>query len=211
MTAAIIEHQMYALSPGSRKDTLTGRERAAVGAEDRRAQLDRFLASVERRAWSTARLATGHSDDALDIVQDAMLQLVRRYADRPSSEWGALFYTILQSRIRDWYRRSKVRNRLRVWLGRQDGPETPDPMAELPDPAGRDPQTASELRGSVETVESALAKLPARQREAFLCRAWEGLSTADTARAMGCSEGSVKTHYSRALHSLREALEGDGP
>lgn len=209
MTAALTG-LAYASPFGTRNDTLTGRQRAAVAPNDRRAELDGFLAGVERRAWSMARFATGQHPDALDIVQEAMLQLVRRYADRPAAEWAPLFHTILQSRIRDWHRRSKVRNRLRVWLGRADAEDAPDPINELPDPAARDPQTASELRWSMETVEAALTRLPARQREAFLCRAWEGLDTAATARAMGCSQGSVKTHYSRALHALRAALEGEG-
>lgn len=209
MTAALTG-LAYATPFGTRNDTLTGRQRAAVAPNDRRAELDRFLAGVERRAWSMARFATGQHPDALDIVQEAMLQLVHRYADRPGAEWAPLFHTILQSRIRDWHRRSKVRNRLRVWLGRADAEDAPDPINELPDPAARDPQTASELRWSMETVEAALTRLPARQREAFLCRAWEGLDTAATARAMGCSQGSVKTHYSRALHALRAALEGEG-
>lgn len=209
MTAALMG-LAYATPFGTRNDTLTGRQRAAVAPNDRGAELDRFLAGVERRAWSMARFATGQHPDALDIVQEAMLQLVRRYADRPAAEWAPLFHTILQSRIRDWHRRSKVRNRLRVWLGRGDAEDAPDPMNELPDPAARDPQAASEMRWSMETVEAALTQLPARQREAFLLRAWEGLDTADTARAMGCSPGSVKTHYSRAVHALRAALEGDG-
>ena len=208
MTAALTG-LAYATPFGTRNDTLTGRQRAAVAPDDRRAELDGFLAGVERRAWSMARFATGQHPDALDIVQEAMLQLVRRYADRPAAEWAPLFHTILQSRIRDWHRRSKVRNRLRVWLGRADAEDAPDPINELPDPAARDPQTASELRWSMETVEAALTRLPARQREAFLCRAWEGLDTAATARAMGCSQGSVKTHYSRAVHALRAALEGE--
>ena len=210
MTAALMGGLAYATPFRARNDTLTGRQRAAESADNRRAELDRFLAGVERRAWAMARFATRQSDDALDIVQDTMLQLVRRYADRPAVEWAPLFYTILQSRINDWHRRGKVRNRLRVWLGRADAQDAPDPINELPDPAGRSPETASELRWSMETVETAVARLPARQREAFLLRAWEGLDTADTAHAMGCSEGSVKTHYSRALHTLRAALEGDG-
>jgi RNA polymerase sigma-70 factor (ECF subfamily) len=208
MTMARMGGVSYAAPWKPRNDTLTGRQRAADTADNRRAELDRFLSGVERRAWTMARLATRQSDDALDIVQDSMLTLVRRYADRPPAEWAPLFYTILQSRINDWHRRSKVRNRLRVWLGRDDPEDAPDPIGELADPAGRDPAAANELRWSVETVETALARLPARQREAFLLRAWEGLDTAGTARAMGCSEGSVKTHYSRALQALRAALDG---
>src|SRR6185436_13788218 len=101
--------------------------------------LDRFLASVERRAFVTARIATRNPEDALDIVQDAMLGLAKGYADRPAQEWGALFQTILQSRIRDWYRRSRVRNRFRVWFNAKDDDDA-DPIAELPDGAEPGPE-----------------------------------------------------------------------
>jgi RNA polymerase sigma-70 factor (ECF subfamily) len=174
---------------------------------DRSTGLDRFLASVERRAVVTARIATGNPDDALDLVQDAMLALAQRYADRPEQEWGPLFTTILQSRIRDWYRRSKVRNRLRVWLGRDDDEESVDPVGELPD--ADEPGPVGRLRNqrAMSALEEALHQLPLRQQQAFILRTWDGLDTRDTAQAMGCSEGSVKTHYSRACASLREALK----
>ncbi len=174
--------------------------------------LDRFLASVERRAFVTARMATGNADDALDIVQDAMLGLAQGYATRPAQEWGPLFQTILQSRIRDWYRRSRVRNRFRVWFGgRDDGDDSPDPMAELPDTHEPGPEKRIGHARAMGTLEQAINALPLRQQQAFILRAWEGLDTRETAQAMGCSEGSVKTHYSRACGTLREALEGYAP
>jgi RNA polymerase sigma-70 factor (ECF subfamily) len=170
--------------------------------------LDRFLAGVERRAFLMARFAVGNTDDAHDIVQDAMLQLARSYADRAEQEWGPLFHTILQSRISDWRRRAKVRNRYRVWFGgKGDADDDRDPLQNLPD--GRSPDPPAQLRDkqAMMQLEAALRQLPWRQQQAFLLRVWEGLDVAQTARAMGCSEGSVKTHYSRAVHALRARLE----
>jgi RNA polymerase sigma-70 factor (ECF subfamily) len=169
--------------------------------------LDRFLAGVERRAFLIARLAVGNAEDAHDIVQEAMLQLVRRYADRAESEWGPLFHTILQSRISDWRRRSRVRNHFRVWFGdKGEADDDRDPLQNLPD--GRSPEPAAQLgnRQAMARLEAALRQLPLRQQQAFLLRVWEGLDVAQTARVMGCSAGSVKTHYSRAVHALRERL-----
>jgi len=171
--------------------------------------LDRFLAGVERRAFRMAELATGNREDALDLVQDAMLGLVKSYADRDEQDWAPLFHRILQSRINDWYRRSKVRNRFRVWLGfgsaSGDEPAV-DPIQTVVD--HRQPDTLSLLQqaDAIGQLQSALQALPLRQQQAFLLRCWEGLDVAGTAFAMGCSEGSVKTHYSRAVHKLREVL-----
>lgn len=162
---------------------------------------------MERRAFHLARIATGNEDDALEIVQDAMLKLVQRYADRGGDEWPALFHRILQSRIRDWYRRSAVRNRLRVWFGTADE-EGGDPLENQPDQYGEGPQQSLQSERFGRELERALNALPNRQQQAFLLRAWEGLSVEETARAMGCSAGSVKTHYSRAIQVLRERLEG---
>lgn len=157
-----------------------------------------------------AELATGNRDDALDLVQEAMLGLVRNYADRGEAEWGPLFYRILQSRIRDWYRRSKVRQRLFGWLhpiaGDADDGQA-DPIQQAPDPAAAEPPREVGNQAAMEQLEQALRSLPVRQQQAFLLRAWEGLDVAQTAFAMGCSEGSVKTHYSRAVHRLRQRLE----
>ncbi len=172
--------------------------------------MDSFLQGVERRAYRMAEFATGHREDALDIVQDAMMGLVRSYAARPAEEWGALFYRILQSRIRDWQRRNIVRSRLRSWLGlaRGDDADPPgDPMDTLPDPRADGPVAALSRQAAMAQLEVALRRLPLRQQQAFLLRAWEGLDVAATADAMGCSQGSVKTHYSRALNTLRGHLE----
>jgi RNA polymerase sigma-70 factor (ECF subfamily) len=170
--------------------------------------LNRFLAGVERRAFRMAQFAAANPDDALDIVQDAMLVFVRSYANKPESEWGALFHRTLQSRITDWQRRTTVRNRFRAWLGRNDGDEEEeDPLHTVADTASPDAEKIMIRRDMAAALEKALRALPLRQRQAFLLRAWEGLDVAQTAHAMGCSQGSVKTHYSRAVHALREHLE----
>ena len=169
--------------------------------------LDRFLAGVERRAFLTARFALGNADDALDVVQDAMLQLVRSYANRGEQEWGPLFHTILQSRISDWRRRAKVRNRLRVWFGGKEQDDDSDPLQNMVDNRSPDPPGQLRDKQAMAVLEAAIHKLPPRQQQAFMLRVWEGLDIAQTARAMKCSEGSVKTHYSRAVHALRAHME----
>jgi RNA polymerase sigma-70 factor (ECF subfamily) len=170
-------------------------------------QLNRFLAEVERRALRIAEIGVRDRDEALDLVQDAMIKLVRKYADRSGDEWPPLFYRILQNGVRDWHRRQAVRNRVMVWFGRgADGGEEYDPIAAAPDPAGRAPEEEVSNSEAMAMLEIAVHDLPTRQREAFMLRTFEGLDVAGTAVAMGCSEGSVKTHYSRAIHSLRATL-----
>lgn len=161
---------------------------------------------MERKAFHFARVATGNEDDALEIVQDSMLKLVQRYAENEAAEWPALFHRILQSRIRDWYRRSAVRNRLRVWFGGGDDEED-DPLQNQPDVEGQGPLQQLEDARFGSELDRALNGLPNRQQQAFMLRAWEGLSVKETAQAMGCSDGSVKTHYSRAIKTLRVQLE----
>ncbi|MGE0114641.1 MAG: RNA polymerase sigma factor [Steroidobacteraceae bacterium] len=170
-------------------------------------RLDQFLASVERRAFQIARMALRDDDEALDIVQDAMLKLARSYAMRPSEEWRPLFYRILNNRIRDWQRRRTVRNKLFGWLPglQHDRAEDSDPYEAVPDPQ-QGPGERVMLGDAMVLLEQALAELPQRQREAFALRNFEGLDVAATALAMGCTEGSVKTHYSRAVHTLRARL-----
>lgn len=172
--------------------------------------LERFLAGVERRAFRMAQFATGNRDESLDIVQDAMLALASRYGKRGADEWGPLFHRILQSRIHDWYRRRRTQNRWLAWLGTDDD-HGEDPLAALPDPDARRPEEQLGNTRAGTALETALGALPLRQQQAFLLRTWEGLDVAATAAAMGCSEGSVKTHYSRAVHTLRELLEDHWP
>jgi RNA polymerase sigma-70 factor (ECF subfamily) len=171
-----------------------------------------------------AMIATANQEDALDIVQDAMLKLAVNYADRTESEWGPLFHRIVQSTILDWYRRQKVRNHWRVFLeytglaqqgtkhagsdSRHDGDcGVVSVVEQFADHQAVGPVLRVANERSIEALDAALHQLPLRQQQAFLLRAWEGLSVEDTAEAMGCSQGSVKTHYSRAVHALRTQLE----
>ena len=170
-----------------------------------------------------AFIATGNREDALDIVQDAMLKLTLNYADRNVDDWGPLFHRILQSTIRDWYRRQKVRNQWRTWLeytkiGSQQsvGKHSVDGGGEgsiqntidlFEDVNGQGPVMELVNERTIQALEIALHKLPLRQQQAFLLRIWEGLNVEETAKAMGCTQGSVKTHFSRAVHALRKQLE----
>lgn len=154
-------------------------------------------------------MAVGSDDEALDIVQDAMLKLAQRYSNRDETEWAPLFHRILQSKIRDWYRRSKVRNKWRVWLGSGKEEEQGDPIEQVPDPGVRSPEQELATRQELDVLEQAIVSLPARQQQAYILRSWEGLDVAQTASAMSCSTGSVKTHYSRALQFLRSKLDSD--
>lgn len=170
-------------------------------------QLEQFLAEVERRALRIAEIAVRDRDEALDLVQDAMIKLVRNYSRKNSDEWTPLFYRILQNGVRDWHRRQNVRNRVMVWLqpAKSDDKDY-DVIAAAPDPQGRSPDEELQNSQAMDDMELAIFELPRRQREAFTLRTFEGLDVAGTAVAMGCSEGSVKTHYSRAVHSLRDKL-----
>ena len=198
------------LAPSLKLPTLFG-VASAQGEEtvlDQIQTLDKFLAGVEKRAFQIARMAVRDADEALDIVQDAMIKLARNYASRPSEEWRPLFYRILNNRIRDWQRRRVVRNKLFGWLPgtfAEDGEENGDPYEAVAE-TGHGPTEQLMLNDAMVTLQSALDELPARQQQAFCLRNFEGLDVAQTAVAMRCSEGSVKTHYSRAVHALRERL-----
>jgi RNA polymerase sigma-70 factor (ECF subfamily) len=180
------------------------------GALDSGALIEAFLREVQARAYRIALVSIRDRGEALDIVQDAMIRLVRRYADRPSAEWPPLFYRILQNRIRDVQRRRTVRTRVLSFFGGTASDEEHDPLAEAPAPRGDGPLEQATADDAMQALEKALAALPARQREAFSLRNFEGLDVAQTAVAMGCTEGSVKTHYSRAVHRLREVLADHG-
>ncbi|MDX2464038.1 MAG: RNA polymerase sigma factor [Porticoccus sp.] len=173
--------------------------------------LENFLITVERRAFRIAMSSLGNREDALDVVQESMTQLVARYSSKSPEEWRPLFYRILQSRINDLHRRHNVQNRVKGWLNRfrdkDDGTEIEeDPLQNVPGPDSYSPHQQHETGRQLAVLQSALKALPDRQKQAFILRCWEGMSTAETAIAMKCSEGSVKTHYSRATHSLRATL-----
>lgn len=177
--------------------------------------MSEFLEGVERRALKQAFFAVRDDEHALDIVQDAMLKLAESYGDKPAEELPMLFQRIFQNTIRDFYRRQKVRSAwttlLSNLLPNSDDEET-DPLDSLrvEDAEKFSPSTLLERSQVVELIEKEMKKLPARQREAFLLRYWEELDVAETAAVMGCSEGSVKTHCSRATHALAAALRAKG-
>lgn len=184
-----------------------GEKRIGVSALQHQRKLESFFAEVERRALRIAEIAVRDRDEAMDIVQDAMIKLARKYSSRPVDEWPPLFYRILQNGIRDWHRRQSVRNRVMVLFGRAKKDDVSyDPIVEAADPAGRTPDELLENDEAMGALEIAISRLPTRQREAFMLRTFEGLNVAATALAMECSPGSVKTHYFRAVHSLRETL-----
>ena len=172
--------------------------------------MEQFLASVEKRAYSMAAMAVGNREDALDIVQDAMLALVRRYSHKQREQWRPLFFTILNNRITDWHRRHKTVSRwqlLREKFASGDGDEDDFDPGLLEDTAGPRPEQGVFSQHTLDAIETAVGRLPPRQQQAFLLRCVEGFDIAETASAMACSAGSVKTHLSRALVALRAQLE----
>ena len=182
-----------------------------------RQELSDFLAQIERRAFKQTAYAVRDDHAALDIVQDAMMKLAEKYAARPAAEFPMLFQRILQNTMRDFWRRQKVRS---IWTSLlssfsvtgEDG-EDSDPLEVLTSADQDDcdqPEAQLEQRQTMALIEEALRKLPARQREAFVMRYWEDMDVAETAAAMGCSQGSVKTHCSRAVRSLAANLEKYG-
>jgi RNA polymerase sigma-70 factor (ECF subfamily) len=182
----------------------------AAQAELSYSSIEEFLKTIERRAFHMARMATGNADSAMDIVQDSMFKLVEKYAHKTPQEWKPLFYRILNSKTTDYYRRKAVRDKIFPWskyVVNTDSDQATD-IVDLT--AGRLSETPDEMMmrsQRIDKLTGAVNALPRRQREAFMLRCWEGMSTIDTAMTMKCSEGSVKTHYSRAMHSLRDMLE----
>jgi RNA polymerase sigma-70 factor (ECF subfamily) len=178
--------------------------------------LSAFLAGVERRAFKQAMFAVRDEDAALDIVQDAMLRLTQSYGARAAEELPPLFQRILQNAIRDWFRRQKVRSMWTTLLSSlspgEDDDQDPLETLQAAGDSNREESPPERLERAqvLEIIEEEVSRLPQRQREAFLLRYWEELDVAETARAMGCSEGSVKTHCSRATHALAAALRARG-
>lgn len=178
-------------------------------------ELSDFLRDVERRAFKQTVYAVRDEHTALDIVQDSMLKLAEKYADKPVTEYPMLFQRILQNTMRDFWRRQKVRNMWTTLLSSfgagQDGEEDHDPLDTIDiEDESENPMAQLEQSQTMKIIEKAIEKLPARQREAFILRYWEDMDVAETAEVMGCSQGSVKTHCSRAVHTLAALLEKQG-
>ena len=199
----------FLLIPSAADKTEEGRSLAS------RSELSTFLEGVEKSAFKQAVFAVRDEEAALDIVQDAMLRLAEKYGHLPAAELPALFHRIVQNAIRDWFRRQKVRSMWTTLLSSLGpGEDDEDPLETLQPREGSDlqegPAAHLEQAQVLEIIRQELARLPERQREAFILRYWEELDVADTARAMNCSEGSVKTHCSRAAHALQLALKARG-
>ena len=172
--------------------------------------MEAFLADIEKKAYHMAAFAAGSHADALDLIQDSMIKLVTNYADKPAEQWKPLFYKILRNRITDWHRHQKVKNLLFFWKS----PQSEDEDDEWPPAmnAEQNPNTPeAELKRAQQQAAALehLKTLSDKQQQCFLLRSWEGMSTAQTADIMGCSQGSVKTHYSRAVTKMRTLMEAD--
>ena len=182
--------------------------------------MDAFLASVERRAYKHALYAVRNEENALDIVQDAMLNLVQSYRDKPPTEWPMLFTRILQNAIHNHFRRNKVRDywtpnfsQFDTSVGDEESNSIDVIESIMNKTVGNTAFSTEDVvmrEHSLNKIEELIKNLPARQREAFMLRYWEDLSVTETAQLMGCSEGSVKTHCSRATHALAIALNEIG-
>lgn len=179
-------------------------------------ELNNFLASVEKKAFKQAVYSVQNDESALDIVQDSMLKLAQKYGDRPANEWPMIFQRILKNTITDYFRREKVKS---TWissiedLSKTDNDETLDWLEAYVDEnatSSNQPHDIVERQEILKIIEEAIKKLPERQREAFLMRYYYDMDVFETAQAMGCSEGSVKTHCSRATNALAKALKAKG-
>lgn len=180
-------------------------------------ELSDFLKSVEKRAFKRSVYHVRDEEAALDIVQDSMMKLAEHYGDKPAGELPMLFQRILSNSTLDWFRRQRTRNALFSNMSDFEGPGDDGDFDLLETYDGPDDSQQTESaedatrRAQVlRDIEAEIQELPARQREAFLMRYWEEMDVAETAAAMGCSEGSVKTHCSRAVQALSKALKAKG-
>lgn len=180
-------------------------------------ELSDFLKSVEKRAFKRTVFAVRDDESALDIVQDSMIRLAEKYADRPAAEFPMLFQRILSNATMDWFRRQKVRNAVVQNLSDFEGDpgdsefDLLETLQTVEGSLGAESAAETVSRAQIlNLIEQVVSELPERQREAFLLRYWEEFDVAETAAVMGCSEGSVKTHCSRAVHALAKALRSRG-
>ena len=180
-------------------------------------ELSDFLKSVEKRAFKRSMYHVRDEDAALDIVQDSMMKLAEHYGDKPPGELPMLFQRILSNSTLDWFRRQKTRRALFSNMSDFDSPDSDGEFDLLEAFAGasdseqiESAEDSTRRQEILTAIELQIQALPARQREAFLMRYWEEMDVAETAAAMGCSEGSVKTHCSRAIQALAKALRVKG-
>jgi RNA polymerase sigma-70 factor, ECF subfamily len=172
--------------------------------ESTRQQLDQFLARFESEAYKLSFVITQNREDALEVVQDSMLRLAHKYSHKSVDEWRLLFFRILQNRLRDFQRRKQFRQLFHLHPGKAQ--EQDDEVEQFKDPNPASPESSLHSENAMETIQQALGQLPLRQQQVFLLRAWQEFSTKEAAFALSISEGSVKTHYKRALDQLRSLL-----
>lgn len=173
---------------------------------DTRKQLDEFFIQQQQQAYKMAYVLTSNRDDALELVQDSMLKLVQSYAHKPAEEWTLLFYRILQNRIRDFHRRQGIRQLFHAFLPASEDKTEHEPI-QIADSQQNQPDNELQQTHTLTQISAALKTLPLRQQQTFLLRAWQEFSTREAAFALSISEGSIKTHYSRAVAQLRHLLK----
>ena len=181
-------------------------------------ELSEFLKGVEKRAFKRSLFHVRDEDAALDIVQDSMLKLAQHYGDKPINELPMLFQRILSNSTLDWFRRQKTQRAVFTRFSDMEASAGEDiDFNWLESYAGsaesekaESAEDLTERKQTLRDIEKEIQELPARQREAFLMRYWEEMDVAETAAAMGCSEGSVKTHCFRAIQTLSKALKAKG-
>lgn len=173
--------------------------------------IDDFLQSVEKRAYKMAVVSLRDHHEALDVIQDCMIKLVTNYGERSVSELKPLFYRILQNKITDWHRHQKLKNLIFFWQTDNDGSDSDGWLDSASAEINSMTTPEDELRHeqTKQLVAKALACLSLQQQQCYLLRSWEGFSVADTAEILGCSQGSVKTHYFRAMAKIKEVLENN--
>lgn len=182
--------------------------------EDTEQHFRLFVEKMTGRALVMMESSSGHHDVAMDIVQESFIALHQNYLKRPVEEWTPLFYTILNHRLMDWHRREQRKQKRFAWfkpvLVELEESEV-DPALLVEDTRNINPADFLSRSHTIEEIQKAIARLPIRQQQAFLLRAWENMDTKTTAQIMECSEGSVKTHYHRAIQTLRSNLSQFDP
>ncbi len=173
--------------------------------------MNSFFTTIERQAYRMAYISCASHDDALDLVQDAMCRFVDKYGEKPKDEWKPLFYRILKNHINDYHRKQIVRNRWMFWRSGQSEEGDNETILDSAIASTKTPEREAQDKQLYQDVEAALQQLSAKQQHIFLLRAWQELSVKETALAMGCSEGTVKTQYFRATTRLKEILGKDWP
>ena len=199
---------LFALGYDVQTDGLNLRKKSLDNSQ----AMGKFFSTIEKRAFRRAQIATGNVDDALDIVQDAMVSLIHKYTNKQAQDWELLFHKILSNRIMDWHRRARIRKRFGAWLTPSDKTDNQDSTKEMEEPEFEDidmpsPEAQVQTGQSMTILEEALQELPLKQQQVFLLRAWEGLSEKETSEAMSCSVGTIKSHYARARTFLKNKLE----